>query len=716
MQPKLSFGAIAKFRAGETGFQPVVQLVDLRQMVPPPPKDQANPAPPTNNVIRFKGLAYDGADAFSVMFATQLNHFFISNEVKQFDVIRIDNFNVTQPQPQTDKLLVILAFTFLYHLDEPLGNPTPSAHPSHPSMPTYGQASSVQQTSFGNNMNNSVPSTNNMNNPYGNKPAVSNNSNNPYTNNSVQNQNFNMNVSNSPPTGNPYNNMNQSPKPFQNQNPTSSNAHQGSYGNNMNPYGSNNSMNNNNSNNYNNSSVGNGPYGANNNRAVMRDDNSPANILPISAINPYSNKWTIKARITNKSDLRRWSNARGDGTLFSIDLLDSYGTEIRATFFKEACDKFYPVLEASKVYTFSGGKLKLVDKTKNFNTLKNNYELTFDATSIIQPVLDDVAIKTVQYHFIRLDALYNVDANAIIDIIGIVRSASEVQSLISQKMGGKELFKRDLTIADDSGNEVRLTLWGDKATNESYPWHESPIALFKTVKVGDYGGRSLSAISGTSIVINPTVEEAHRLNQWRMQFTNGVIPVGIAMSVNAAGGSSGTSLEKRKPFTIIKDENLGFKEKADFIEVKGIVNYIKHDNDPWYTSCITCKKKVISTMSNTWNCEKCGKAYDECQRRYILSMTMCDHSGQSWLSLFDDQATLLLGHTAEELYQMRNMGDNQSYEKVFQDALFKAYTATIRVKSEMVNDEPRVKCSVQNMDIVDPVAESRLILDALRKY
>lgn len=62
-----------------------------------------------------------------------------------------------------------------------------------------------------------------------------------------------------------------------------------------------------------------------------------------------SNRWTIKARITNKSEIRRWSNAKGEGTLFSIDLLDSHGGEIRGTFFKDACEKFFPMLEEGKV-------------------------------------------------------------------------------------------------------------------------------------------------------------------------------------------------------------------------------------------------------------------------------------------------------------------------------------------------------------------------------
>lgn len=33
-------------------------------------------------------------------------------------------------------------------------------------------------------------------------------------------------------------------------------------------------------------------------------------------------RWTIRARITNKSAIRTWSNSRGDGKLFSLDIVD----------------------------------------------------------------------------------------------------------------------------------------------------------------------------------------------------------------------------------------------------------------------------------------------------------------------------------------------------------------------------------------------------------
>jgi len=117
-----------------------------------------------------------------------------------------------------------------------------------------------------------------------------------------------------------------------------------------------------------------------NSRPVVRDAGG-GNYMPISALNPYANRWTIKARVTSKSDLKTWANNKGEGTLFSIDLLDSQGSEIRATFFKETAQKYFSKIQEGKVYTFSGGKLKIANK--QYSSIKNNYEITFDQNSEI---------------------------------------------------------------------------------------------------------------------------------------------------------------------------------------------------------------------------------------------------------------------------------------------------------------------------------------------
>lgn len=46
----------------------------------------------------------------------------------------------------------------------------------------------------------------------------------------------------------------------------------------------------------------------------------------------------------NKSAIRTWSNSKGEGKLFSMDLCDESG-EIRATAFKDECDKFYDLIQ-----------------------------------------------------------------------------------------------------------------------------------------------------------------------------------------------------------------------------------------------------------------------------------------------------------------------------------------------------------------------------------
>lgn len=103
--------------------------------------------------------------------------------------------------------------------------------------------------------------------------------------------------------------------------------------------------------------------------------------VPISDLNPYLNKWTIKARVTSKSQIRSWSKPTGNGQLFSIDLLDENDSEIRGTFFNQDVDKFYTLLEKDEVYTFSNGSVKPANK--RFNSLNNNYEISFNSRSII---------------------------------------------------------------------------------------------------------------------------------------------------------------------------------------------------------------------------------------------------------------------------------------------------------------------------------------------
>ncbi|GER42749.1 replication protein A 70 kDa DNA-binding subunit A [Striga asiatica] len=105
------------------------------------------------------------------------------------------------------------------------------------------------------------------------------------------------------------------------------------------------------------------------------------------ALNIYQGRWTIKARVTSKDELRHYNNPRGDGKVFSFDLLDSNGGEIRVTCFNSVADQFYDQIEPGRVYMISRGTLK--HSQKAFNHLHNDHEIMFDSTSTVQPCFDD---------------------------------------------------------------------------------------------------------------------------------------------------------------------------------------------------------------------------------------------------------------------------------------------------------------------------------------
>ncbi len=111
------------------------------------------------------------------------------------------------------------------------------------------------------------------------------------------------------------------------------------------------------------SAGGRGPYGQPapdyraGNSAIARNE-APAKIVPINSLNAYQNRWTIKARVSVKGTVRRYSNARGEGKVFSFDLVDAAGGEIKVTAFTDACEKFFDVIQKGKVYMISKASLK----------------------------------------------------------------------------------------------------------------------------------------------------------------------------------------------------------------------------------------------------------------------------------------------------------------------------------------------------------------------
>lgn len=335
---------------------------------------------------------------------------------------------------------------------------------------------------------------------------------------------------------------------------------------------------------------------------------------PISSLSPYQNKWVIKARVTNKSNIRTWNNAKGEGQLFSMDLLDESG-EIRATAFRELVDKYYEMIKVGKVYFISKGQLKPANK--QFSNLKNDYELTFNGDTQVTECDDDVtSIPTIQYDFVDISRIASLEPNTIVDVAGVCVDSSAMQQFTA-RASGRELKKRDVVIADQSKASVSLTLWGDEA--EKFDGAHQPVIVVKGARVTEFGGgKSLGIPSGGAMQVNPNIPEGHKLRAW---YDNGGSSQ-ITENVSARSGA-GTSFQTEWiTMYEAKEKRLGFGDKPDYFQVKGNIHLIK-TNNAVYQACPQpdCNKKVVDQGNGTYRCEKCNTDYPNFKYRILMNVS-----------------------------------------------------------------------------------------------
>ncbi|WFD49169.1 Replication factor A protein 1 [Malassezia furfur] len=411
-------------------------------------------------------------------------------------------------------------------------------------------------------------------------------------------------------------------------------------------------------------------------------------VYPIEALSPYQNKWTIKARVTLKSDIKHWSNARGEGKLFSVNLLDESG-EIRATGFNDAVDRFYPLLQENKVYFISKAKVNIAKK--QFSNLPNEYEIALESNSEIEECTETSDVPEVKYQFVPIDRLSTVEPNQTTDVVAILDSYSDVSEIVS-KATQRPIKKRELTLIDSSGMSVRLTLWGQQAENfeRTIAGEEKPVLAFKGVKVSDFGGRSLSMFSSSSMSLNPDIPESHGLRGW---YDNGghTAEIKSFTRTDAAPAGAGGALRpnERRTLEQVKDESLGTSsERPDYFNTRATILYIR-PNNLYYTACPECNKKVIDE-GDGWRCEKCDRSFPAPVRRYIFSANIADYSGQIWISGFNEIGQQLLGISADELDALRNESEAE-FKAVLQRAVGRMLLFSCRAKQETFNDTNRVR-------------------------
>ncbi|EFJ49234.1 hypothetical protein VOLCADRAFT_104448 [Volvox carteri f. nagariensis] len=463
--------------------------------------------------------------------------------------------------------------------------------------------------------------------------------------------------------------------------------------------------------------------------AIARDE-APPRIMPISALNPYIARWAIRGRVTSKGELRRWTNVKGEGKVFSFDLLDLAGGDIRATAFGAEADKFFETIEVGAIYQIS--KASLTQKKPQFNPTSHDYEIRLDRNSLVERVPEDKEtsqIPSISFNFRRIADLETAEAGSMVDIIGLVETCDAWQSITRRT--GEETQKRSMVVRDESGRSIEVTLWGPLVNNPGDQIEQMvrsgarPVFAAKALRVGDFNGKTLSTIGSSVLRIDPMdLPAAQRLRSWydgggRSQAVNSLSSAGM-------GGGAGGKADRRTTFSAIKGEHLGTSGKPDWITVSAVVDMVKTDSQGGgpsavvYPSCPhdfngrPCQKKMMDIGGGNWNCERCNYSTENPAWRYLVSMSACDHTSKQYLTAFGDAGDAIFGRTAAEVRQLE-AENTQEFDRLTESIRFTSFIFRLKVAEDHYNDEARIKVSIYRLErLTDFVKEGNLMLQYIK--
>lgn len=453
--------------------------------------------------------------------------------------------------------------------------------------------------------------------------------------------------------------------------------------------------------------------------------------MPIRALSNFSGSgWCIEARVISKSCVRKFRKTTGEGRFFKIELSDRDGSEITATFFGSAVDRFFDTLKLLHVFLFSRGVVKAANNKYD----RGRYILTFGEHSAIQPTSDDGQIPGLRHNFVPLEQVEKFATNMWADIKGVIVDVRGPSS-VTIRSTGDECMKRDVVLWDDSGRDastcVAMTLWGNPAGGAV---RNGAILFARAARVSEWhGAKSLN--SGDSCSVDPADEEAEVLR--RKYHSSGGVKASLA--------ALRMPLVLRQTLQEIQEENKKLAPPAaigspidpqrpkatHFHVVVAVLVELHLGRAPFYLSCPwpadytaavgfcaddtlrLCQKKVVE-QSGLWRCDK-GHMCSQPLARYFFRARIADHTGFMDVTFFDDAASEVLGCKASDFAALWE-DTSRGHELLGLLGSRKGRRLQLRLRSslEVWQDTERVRVVVEDALPVNVARLSRLLLADLQ--
>jgi len=229
--------------------------------------------------------------------------------------------------------------------------------------------------------------------------------------------------------------------------------------------------------------------------------------------------------------------------------------------------------------------------------------------------------------------------------------------------------------------------------------------------VGDFGGRSLSMFSTSSMHVNPEIDESFALRGW--YDSKGVDQTFKAHS-NSGGGASTAVFNRAdiRSLDEVKQVGYGMPDKPETFSTRATIMHIKSDNIS-YPACPTptCNKKVVE-YGDSWRCEKCSQNFSAPEHRYMVSLAVADYSGQAWLQGFNDVGVAIFGMSANELLEIRDRSASE-YNVIMHKANCNTFNFSCRAKQDTYNETTRIRYGISRIQPLNYKEEAMAMRDLL---
>ncbi|RWR76762.1 replication protein A DNA-binding subunit B isoform X1 [Cinnamomum micranthum f. kanehirae] len=422
-------------------------------------------------------------------------------------------------------------------------------------------------------------------------------------------------------------------------------------------------------------------------------------------LNPFRIHWNIKARVCRIWHQFQDQRSSHQKTIMKVLLIDEKSDQMLLTLEDNEIKSFGKNLREGTIFYIK--QVKVVDASKTYRIVPGDFQLCLRQDSRVEEIIEDCNnIPSDRFHFKNFDQLPQLvnKIEQLIDVIGIVVNVSGVSTI--RKRDNTMTQKLDVTIIDARAKSILMTLWEEILSfykeQLSCPATIGKDLIATSVLVREFNGNLyLSSSYSTKLILDSEIDEAKHLRTWYADNKE-------LRSTTPITDSN----HKRATIAEWKSLRPDSATSNVVVGIKATISRSQLDQKIWYLACIKCGKKTLKNEENNY-CPGCNLSSTETYPRYIMRLTLTDHTDTANVVLFDNEVAQLLQTSKDELSSL--IADENEADKVaekIRSILWKSFIFYLKMNGNG-NNNPNQACPIKRISEINYAAESKRLLSLI---